>query len=550
MLARARPQTTASRRGVQSGGIGQERVVEPDTVALLALVLAAVALFGSALARRTGVPDPVALCLVGVAAGFVPGVPSVELPPEVVFLVFLPPLLYRASFLTSPRTLRANATPIALLSVGLVLTTAVAVAFVVDVVVPGLGFAEGLVLGAIVAPTDPVAAASVFARLGAPRRVVDLVEGESLINDATALVLYGLAVEAVVSGPPTVSGAALTLVLSVGGGVAIGLLVGGLVLLVRPRLPDIGLQLGLSLLTPYVAYVPADHLGASGVLAVVTTGLLLGSRGGGVFGPAVRLQSAALWSLVDLLLNAVLFVLLGLQVRRVLGDLPDVGAGVLTAAAAGVVLTVLGLRLLWQFAVPPLAYLIRVRTGRDAQRSTPGERLLIGWTGMRGAVSLAAALGLPFEADGRPFPGRALLLALTVAVILATLIAQGTTLGALLRRVEAPERDTEAAQEVATRRALADVALARLDELEATGALREGAGAPLRQVWQQARSRIDGEAPDEDVDLVSLRLELARVQGDELERRREAGTVPPDLARELRQELDLQEVRLGQGPKA
>ena len=486
----------------------------------------------------------------GGGASLLPGLPDVELPPDVVFLLFLPPLLYRASFLTTPRTLRANATGIALLSVGLVVATAVAVAVVVDLVVPGLGFAEGLVLGAVVAPTDPVAAAGVFARLGAPRRVVDLVEGESLINDATALVLFGLAVEAVVSGPPTLGEAVGRLALSVLGGIAVGLLVGALVSVVRSRLPDVGLQLGLSLLTPYLAYLPADALEASGVLAVVTTGVLLGARAEGLFSPAVRLQSTALWSLVDLLLNAVLFLLLGLQVRRILLDAPDVGLGQVLVTAAAVVVTVLGLRLAWQFLVPPVVYRVRTLLGRPELRTSAGERLLIGWSGMRGAVSLAAALSVPLEADGEPFPGRVVLLVVTVAVILSTLVLQATTLGALLRRVEPPDTSSESAQETAARRALADVALRRLDELEQSGAIPPGSAAPLRSVWEQARARVVGEHREGEVDLVALRLDLARVQGEELDRRRREGRLPPEVARAMRAELDLQEVRLGQAPTA
>ena len=524
--------------------------MEPDVLALVAAGLALLAILASALARRTPLPDPVVLCLAGVAISLLPGQPQIDLPPEVVFLVFLPPLLYRASFLTTPQSLRANATPIALLSVGLVLATAVGVALVVDLVVPELGFTEGLVLGAVVAPTDPVAAAGVFARLGAPRRVVDLVEGESLVNDATALVLFGLAVEAVTSGPPTALETVERLALSVLGGIAVGLLVAGVVSVVRSRLADVGLQLGLSLLTPYLAYLPADRLGASGVLAVVTTGVVLGARAEGLFSPAVRLQSAALWSLVDLLLNAVLFLLLGLQVRRILDEAPEVGLGQVLVTVAAVVVTVLALRVAWQFLVPPVVYRVRTLAGRDQQRSTPGERLLIGWSGMRGAVSLAAALSVPLEVEGEPFPGRAVLLVVTVAVILTTLVLQATTLGALLRRVEARDTGPELAQEAAARKALAEVALRRLDELEESGAIPPGSAAPLRSVWEQARARVVGEHREGEVDLVALRLDLARVQGEELDRRRREGRLPPEVARTMRAELDLQEVRLGQGPTA
>ncbi len=516
----------------------------PDDLALLGLGIGAVVLLGVALARRTGLPDPVVLVVVGVIASLLPGAPEVDLPPDVVFLVFLPPLVYRASFLTEPQTLRRIATPLALLSLGLVFVTAFSVALVVSALVPGFGFAEGLVLGAVVAPTDPVAAGGIFRRLGAPRFVVDVVEGESLVNDVTALVLYGVALEAVLSGRPSAGEAVTSLVLAAASGLAAGLLTGLVVVAVRRRLSDVGLQLLLSLVTPYAAYLLAERLEGSGVLAVVVSGLLLGSRGG-VFTPAVRLQSTAFWSLLDLVLNAVLFVLLGLQVRRLLTDAPDLGAFDLTRYALAVVLTVVVLRLLWQFLIPPPVYRLRTLLGRPAAPSAPLERLVIGWTGMRGAISLAAALAVPDDVAVR-----SLLLFLTVVVVLATLVLQGTTLPLLLRWTGLSEDDGGAEQEREVRAALARVALGRLDELEDSGQVPPGGAMPLRQVWEQALTRLDGEHGDEAtrapaVDLTALRLDLANVQGEELERWRSGGRIGPEVLRELRQELDLQQVRLG-----
>ncbi|MCW2606761.1 MAG: Na+/H+ antiporter [Frankiales bacterium] len=518
--------------------------MENDSLALLGLAIGVVVLLGVALARRTGLPDPVVLVVVGVAASLLPGAPEVDLPPDVVFLVFLPPLVYRASFLTEPQTLRRIATPLALLSLGLVLVTAFAVALVVAALVPGFGLAEGLVLGAVVAPTDPVAASGIFRRLGAPRFVVDLVEGESLVNDVTALVLYAIALEAVVSGPPSPLGAVTSLAVAALGGLGAGAAIGLVVVVVRRRLTDVGLQLLLSLFTPYAAYVLAEQVEGSGVLAVVVAGLLLGSRGG-VFTPAARLQSAAFWSLLDLVLNAVLFVLLGLQVRRLLIDAPDLGFARLTLYAVAVVLTVAVLRVLWQFLVPPPVYRLRALFGRPPSPSSRAERLVIGWTGMRGAISLAAALAVPRDVEVR-----SLLLYLTVVVVLATLVLQGTTLPLLLRLTGLSEDGGTADEEREVRLALARVALARLDELEDDGRVPPGGAMPLRQVWEQALTRLEGEHADEAtrapaVDLTALRLDLAHVQGEELERWREEARVSPEVLRELRQELDLQQVRLG-----
>lgn len=528
--------------------------MNPDSLALLGLALGVVVLLGVALARRTGLPDPVVLVGVGLAASFLPGAPTADLPPDLVFLVFLPPLVYRASFLTSPQTLRANAGALALLAVGLVVATAVAVALVVSWLVPGIGLAGGLVLGAVVAPTDPVASAGVFSRLGAPKRVVDLVESESLINDATALVLYAIAVEAVVSGPPSAVSALGQLALAVLGGLAIGAGVAWVVARLRRRVSDVGLQLLLSLLTPYVSYVLADHIGASGVLAVVATGVLLGARAEGVFGAEARLQSRAFWSLLDLLLNAVLFVLLGLEVRRVLAGTPRIGTGRLLLYAAAVVAVVVVVRVLWQFVVPPLAYLVRERLGSTSTRSSHAERLVLGWTGMRGAISLAAALALPLEAGDHPFPERALIIFLTVSVVLSTLVVQGLTLPLLLARLglagDGHEANDQAEQQ--TRLALADIALARLDELEGAGEVTPADVAPLRQIWEQARRRATPEdnGTEGEVDLVWLRLELTRAQSEELERRRSQGEVPAEVVRLLRQELDLQQVRLSSPGRA
>jgi Na+/H+ antiporter len=525
--------------------------VEANSVALLVLGLAIVTLVGTALARRTGLPDPVVLVATGVAASFLPHAPVLELPPDLVFLVFLPPLVFRASFLTTPDTLRRNATPLALLSVGLVLATAVLVAVVASLVIPGIDFARGLVLGAVVAPTDPVAATNVFQRLGAPRRVVDLVQGESLINDATALVLYAVALEAVLSGAPSLGGAALRLVASVAGGVGVGLAVGTAVVLVRNRINDVGLQLLLTLVTPYLAYLPADRIGTSGVLAVVVTGVLLGARPEGRFGAAARLQSTAFWSLLDLALNAALFVLLGLEVRQIVQDAPDLSTAALIGYGALVVVVVVAARVLWQFVVPPLVYRLRSLAGRPEARSSAAERLLVGWTGMRGAISLAAALALPLEVRGEPFAARPLLLFLTVVVVLVTLVVQGLSLPLLLARTGLADDSTHVEQERELRLELAETALARLDDLEESGKIPPGSAGPLREIWQQARAKVSEngreaeEAPA--VDLVALRLDIARVQGELLSERRRAG-LHPDVARELQHELDLQQVRLSKGP--
>jgi CPA1 family monovalent cation:H+ antiporter len=275
------------------------------------------------LARELNVPYPIFLVLGGLAIGVVPGMPEVELEPDLVLLIFLPPLLYSAAFFASLRDLRRNVAPISLLSIGLVLVTCVAVAVCIHAVVPDMSWAAAFVLGAIVSPTDPVAATAIASRIGMPRRVVVVVEGESLINDATAITAYRLAVVAVTTGAFSAWEAGGKFALAAAGGVAIGLAVGWLVANVRERLDDPPVEITISLLTGYAAYLPAEELGLSGVVAAVTVGLYMGSQTSRVTNAQVRMQGFAMWQILVFLLNSALFVLIGLQLPALLDALRE-----------------------------------------------------------------------------------------------------------------------------------------------------------------------------------------------------------------------------------
>ena len=304
---------------------------EPE---LLVLVLM-VAVGGlSVLAGTVRVPYPILLVLGGLVLGFVPGVPPAELPPDLVLVLFLPPLLYSAAFFSSPRDLRADLRAISLLAVGLVLATMSAVAAVAHTLVGGLPWAAAFALGAIVSPTDPLAATAIARRLGVPRRLVTVLEGESLVNDATALVAYRLAVGAVVAGSFTLWAAGVRFVAGAVGGVAIGLAVGWLLAEARRRIEDPVVEIVLSVVTGYAAYLPADRLGASGVLAAVTAGLYVGWRAPELASPATRLLGFSFWEVLVYLLNAVLFVLVGLQLRPILSGVSGYSAAVLLGQAA------------------------------------------------------------------------------------------------------------------------------------------------------------------------------------------------------------------------
>src|SRR5215210_1119969 len=329
------------------------------------------------------------MVLGGLVLSFVPGLPEFTLPPEVVLVAFLPPLLYLAAFFTSLRDLRANMQEIGLLSIGLVAATTIGVGVVAHEVVDGLPWSAAFVLGAVVSPTDPIAATSIASRLGAPRRIVAIVEGESLVNDATALVLYRVAVVAVATGAFSFWEAGARLLVNAVAGVAIGLVVGYVVRQVRKRMNDPPSEIAVSLLTGYLAYLPAEALGVSAVLAAVTVGIYLGWHTPELTNAQTRLQGFAFWTILTFILNAVLFTLVGLQLPSVLDGLDAWSTDELFVAAVAVCATVVLVRIAW---VLFFAYVLR-------RRLRVRNAVVVSWAGMRGAVSLAAALAIPLETD-------------------------------------------------------------------------------------------------------------------------------------------------------
>ncbi|HZA19832.1 MAG TPA: Na+/H+ antiporter, partial [Actinomycetota bacterium] len=460
---------------------------------LLGLMVAVAAL--SVLARVLGLPYPILLVLGGLVIGFVPGLPDVELPPELVLVLFLPPLLYYAGFFSSPQELRADLRAISLLAIGLVLATMVAVAVSAHALIDGLPWAAAFALGAIVAPTDPLAAATIAGRLGVPRRILTIIEGESLVNDATALVAYRLAVGVVVGATFSWWEAGLRFAASALGGVALGLAVGWVIAEIRRRLDDPPIEIIVSLVTGYAAYLPAEWMGVSGVLAAVTAGLYVGWRGPEIASADTRLLGFSFWQIFVFLLNAMLFVLVGLEVRPILSGVTGRSTAQLFGSALVVSVVVIGVRLIWMFTVP---YLIRVLDRRPAQvtrRVGPNERLVVGWSGMRGAVSLAAALALPLEiGGGETFPARNLIIFITFSVILVTLVLQGLTLPALIRRLGVRSDDAHEREELLARLSATDAALARLEELGAEDWTRNDTIDRLRGLYEYRRRRLSTRA--------------------------------------------------------
>jgi Na+/H+ antiporter len=520
-----------------------------DELVLLGLLIAVAGLV--ALAPTLRVPYPILLVLGGLALGFIPGVPKVTLPPQLVLVGVLPPLLYSGGFFTGLRELRANARPIALLSLGLVTVTMTAVAATAHAAIHGLGWPSAFVLGAVVAPTDPIAATAIARRLGMPRRLVAVVEGESLVNDASALVLYRAAVVAAVSGTFSFWDASLRFGGSVAGGVAVGLVVGWLVAFVRIRLDNIPAEISLSLLTGYLAYIPAQALHVSGVLAAVTVGVYLGWRSPELSTPAMRMQGSAVWETLLFLVNALLFALVGMQLRPILDALSGRSTGSLVRDAVLVTATVLLVRIAWIF---PFTYGPRwaFRRVRERDPYPPWQYpAAISWMGMRGAVSLAAALALPLETDsGAPFPARALIIFLAFTVILGTLVVQGLSLPSVIRLLRLEDDGLEEKENAKARIYAAEAALARLDELAVEDWVREDTAERLRGLYNFRRSRFEARFGEDDAleqrsaAYQRLRRELLEAERAAVVALRREGRIADEVMRRIERDLDLEDTRL------
>jgi CPA1 family monovalent cation:H+ antiporter len=518
---------------------------------LAALFISAAGL--NALARWLDVPYPIPLVIGGLALGLVPGIPNIELDPDLVLLVFLPPLLYSAAFFSDLRTLRDNLRPLSLTAIGLVLATTGAVAVVAHEVTD-LSWAMSFALGAIVSPTDPVAATTIMRRLGAPRRIVNLIEGESLVNDASALVAYRVAVAAAVGGTFDATDASLEFVGAVAGGIAIGLAVGYVVTEIRRRLEDTTTEITISLFTGYAAFLPAEELGLSGVLAAVTTGLYLGWMAPQIASPDMRLKGLAVWEVLTFLLNAALFILIGLQLPVIVDGLDSYGLGEAIGYAALVGAVVVGTRFIWLFTIPYLIRLLDRRPQQRERRVGPGARIVVGWSGMRGAVSLAAALALPLQTDaGAALPGRDLILFITFAVILFTVVIQGLTLPALIRRLGVHEDGSEEEMEEARARYVAAQAgIARAEELDGEDWTRADTLERVRRLREFRIRRLqirlgkieDDGSEDQSVAYQRVMHEIFTAERAALVELRNSGGISAEVMRRIEREMDLEEARL------
>jgi Na+/H+ antiporter len=498
------------------------------------------------LADRVGIPYPVLLVAAGAVLAWLPGVKVPHLAPEIVFYVFLPPLLYYAAYFIAPDDLRASARPIGLLSVGLVLATTAVVAGVL-LGITGMPLAVALVAGAVVAPTDAVAATSVFKRLDVPGRLATIVEGEGLTNDGTALVLYTGAVGTAMVGTIRPGPLVVTLLAAPLGGAALGLAVGWVAVQVRRRIDHSLLEITLSLVTPYLTYVLAEGAHLSGVLATVTAGVYIGSHLSAIFAPGARLQAFAFLDVLVFLLNAVLFTLVGMQLVRSLHWVPGIPATRVVAVIAAVIAVVVASRLVWMLSGPVSAALFRRGTDAPVWR----ERVVVAWAGMRGGLSLAAALAIPLRrADGTPFPNRDLVIVIAASVIVASLLIQGTSLPWLLRRLGLRAEDFGSAEYKARLKA-ARAALGWLDDPHHAEAADE-ATQSARSLYEAKVRRLELGPPSEDESdegqelerYRALRLNLIAVERSVLMSLRGDGRINATVMRAIERDLDLEEARL------
>jgi monovalent cation/hydrogen antiporter len=513
----------------------------------LVLLLFALTTTLSLYAVRLRIPYPTAMViaglLIGIAVYCLPHLEtfSIRLNPDVLFTAILPPLLYAAAWVTSWNEFRANLRPIVMLSTGAVVFTTLGIAAIAMWLIPGLTWPMAFVLGAIVSPPDAVAATAVTERLRIPKRIVAILDGESLVNDATALVIYRFALAAAMGGAFSLSHALLQFPIVAGGGILIGLLLAFIMHQIHERIEQPLIETAITLLTPYAAYIAAEHLHTSGVLAVVTCGLVLSRHAPHLFSPQTRLTAIALWNFLTFMLNGLVFILIGLQLPTILHTLRSSATQPLLYAAV-ICVSLIILRLLWTF---PGAYLPRLIPSIRQRDPFPPARhvFLVGWVGMRGVVSLAAALALPvtLKDSTAPLPGRDMVLFLTFAVILFTLVFQSLTLPAVVKllKIEAPKED-ECKEGEARRRALT----AAMEAL--TGHPDSHATTAIRSLYTHRLEHLTACTDTDEADPEELLLRATiKAQRKVLVELRDIGQITDELLRKMERELDLEESRLG-----
>ncbi|MYW67459.1 Na+/H+ antiporter [Streptomyces sp. SID8379] len=522
-----------------------------DVFPLVGLVAVSAAVAGAA--RRTPVPAPLLLVAVGLVASYVPGIPEYTLDPHIVLPLILPPLLHTAALESSYLDLRANIRPVALLSVGYVLFATVAVGWLAYELIPDLPLTAALVLGAVIAPPDAVAATAIARRVGLPSRITTILQGESLVNDATAITAYKVALAAAVGEGASWAGGIREFLVAAVGGVGVGLLLMVPLHWLRTHLKEAVLQNTLSLLIPFAAYAAAEQVGASGVLAVVTVALYLGHRSWQV-DFETRLQEAAVWKVVAFILESSVFALIGLQLRYVVERLGEYSVAQAVWYAVGVFVLVVLMRFVWSYPATYLPWWLRPRTREREGDMDWRKPLIVSWAGMRGVVSLAIAFSIPLTTeDGADFPARNLVLFLTFTTVIGTLVVQGLSLPPLIKALKIPGRDVQAETlaEAQAQNAASTAAEERVDELmrDESNCLPQALQDRLHTVLERRRNSVwerlgqpnpvTGESADDTYR--RLAREAIAAEREVFVRMRDERRIDDEMMRTLLRKLDLEE---------
>ena len=514
-----------------------------DAELILGLLIAVAALV--TIARHLGIAYPVFLVIGGLVLGLLPGVPRIQIDPDAIFLIVLPPLLYIAGYFTAIRSLRENLFTISSLAVGLVLVSAFAVAAVARALIPEMPWPVAFALGAIVAPPDAIAATSVTKRLAAPRQIVTILEGESLLNDATALTVYGIALAVTAGAVFSPADAAWRFAAAIVIGCAIGVAVGWVIARIRAAIEDTPVEMTISLLTPYAAFLPAARLDASGVIGTVAAGLYLGHRGSHIMGADARLTGRAVWDTITFLLNGFVFIVMGLEIPHLLRALTRARAIELVGIGVVITLVLVLVRAAWIFGTVYVPSRLGGRSGAFACS------LVLTWAGMRGVVSLAAALALPLALAGRPFPEREAVVIVTVTVIVLTLVGQGLTLPWLIRRLGLGQDPGVREEEARARQRLVEAAMQRVQELYPVWPGHHPLLDQLRDTYRHRSEHVERDLhpshDGEDRELIEhreIRRTVLDSEREALLRLRAEGEISDEVLRDLERELDLEERRM------
>lgn len=518
------------------------------TIEIILLLLAVVTILAE-VANKIKVPHPILLVLVGIVIGLIPWLPDFALKPEVIFLLFLPPVLYAAAWSTSWPDFKAAKRPISLLAIGCVIFTTCAVAWVTHSFIPGFGWAEAFVLGAIISPPDAVAATAATKGLGVPRRVITILEGESLVNDATGLIAYKYAVGAVTVGSFVLWEAGLQFLWVAIAGIAVGLIVGQIFLWVHKITPNNPTSdTTLTFLAPYVSYLMAEEFHLSGVLAVVTSGLFLAWHSSEVFSQQTRLQANGTWNTVLFILNGIIFILIGLQLPVILRNINDIPFTELLLYGAIVSITVIVVRIIWVF---PGTYIPRINKHIRKTEPKPDLKLvsIVAWSGMRGIVSLAAALALPLMiSDSQAFPNRNLIIFLTFCVIFSTLVLQGLTLPRLIKMLGIKVDGSEQEEEHEVRVKITSSVIEHIEENYSL--LNDEILNQIKTKYEIRFQRLSRDVvnqkinEDQYAEIQRIRQELLDKERSLILDMRNRGAINMEVLRRLENELDLEETRL------